>query len=261
MAIFLWARQPSLLWHDVFAFIMNLQTLSVLFAILMIFPGELSAQTVLEEEHFSTSEIPERWQAGGRKGSFSIVDGTLRGVAQPDDSHGPSIGIPLKGQDLTIEFDVKFAKPGYFLLLIDGDSQFKGQAHLLRFALTGKIAQLAQDRGDPGSKREQKVLRDKNGGKRVPPSKEQLADPAFYRIEKLSSQKALSADGAWHHVWIRLQGNKVEAQFDDQARMSAEGTVLNVPKSRAVFLVGQKADVRIDNVKITDQAKVGKSGK
>lgn len=179
----------------------------------------------------------------------------MRGVAQPDDSHGPSIGVPLKGDDLTIEFDVKFAKPGYFLFLIDGDSQFSGQAHLLRFALTGKVAQLAQDRGDPVSKRAQKELRDKNGGKRTPPSKEQLADPSFYRIEKLSSQKADPIDGEWHHVWIRIQGNQVEAQLDEQEKMSAEGNVLDVAKSRVVFLVGNKGDVRIDNVKITNQEK------
>ena len=218
--------------------------------------GILSAQMVLLEEGFSGSKIPELWQPGGRKGSFSIVDGALRGVAQPDDSHGPSIGFPLKGHDLTIEFDVKFAKPGYFLFLIDGDSQFKGQAHLLRFALTGKTAQLAQDRGDTASKREQKILRDKNGGKRMPPSKEQLEDSAFYRIEKLTSQKAEAVDGKWDHVWIKLKGNKVEAKLDDHDKMSAEGTVLDVNKSRAVFLVGQKGDVRIDNVKITDQVNV-----
>jgi len=224
-------------------------------AALYAFSGILSAQTMVVEETFSASDIPKPWQPGGRKGSFSIIDGALRGVAQPDDSHGPSIGIPLKGYNLTIEFDVKFTKPGYFLFLVDGDSQFKGQAHLLRFALTGKIAQLAQDRGDLASKRAQKELKDKNGGKRIPPTKDQLADPAYYRIEKLSSQKVESTDGEWHHVWIRIQGNKVEAQFDDQERMSTEGTVLDVPKSRAVFLIGNKGDVRIDNVKITNQEK------
>jgi len=221
---------------------MNLKTLPIYFSALMMLPGILSAQTVLLEENFSTSAIPERWQPGGRKGSFSIVEGALRGVAQPDDSHGPSIGIPLKGHDLTIEFDVKFNNSGYFLFLIDGDSQFKGQAHLLRFALTGKIAQLAQDRGDPVSKKAQAEQRKKNGGKRTPATTEQLADPAFYRIERLASQQAESTDGKWHHVWIQIRGNQVEAQFDDQSRMKSAGTVLDVPKSRAVFLVGNKGD-------------------
>jgi hypothetical protein len=210
--------------------------------------------TVVIDESFEAKTIPSKWQAGGRKGSFTIVDGVLRAVAQPDDSHGPSIGVPISGHDLTIEFDVKFARPkGYFLFLIDGDSQFKGQAHLLRFAATPRQVQLMQDRGDPASKIAQKKDRDANGGKRIPPTPEQLADPAFYRIEQLARQNAKPSDGDWHHVRIELRGNNVTARLDDGAVLSAKGTVLDVPKSRIVFLVGQSGDIRIDKVKVTDQ--------
>ena len=203
--------------------------------------------TVLIDEGFDAKTIPDKWQPGGRKGSFTIVDGALRAAAQPDDSHGPSIGVPISGHDLTIEFDVRFAKAnGYFLFLIDGASQYGGQAHLLRFAATPRLIQLMQDRGDLASKKAQKK-------ERIPPTPEQLADPKFYRIEQLARQNAKPSDGKWHHVRIELRGNNVTARLDDGPMLSGKGTVLDEPKSRIVFLVGQSGDIRIDNVKVTNQ--------
>ena len=212
--------------------------------------------TVLIDENFSAESLPEKWQPGGRPGSFTIVEGPLRGVAQPDDSHGPSIGVPITGHDLAVEFDVKLANPNsYFLFLIDGDSQFSGQAHLLRFSATGKQIALMQDRGDPASKLAQKKERDANGGKRIAPTNEQLADPSFYRIETLARQNTDPSDGEWHHVRIELKGNAVTARFDNKPEMTANATVLDVPKTRIVFLVGQSGDIRVDEVKVTNLAK------
>ncbi|MCB1232843.1 MAG: hypothetical protein KDN19_21545, partial [Verrucomicrobiae bacterium] len=213
----------------------------------------LGTRVPLVDETFSGKTLPENWQPGGRPDSFTMVAGALRGVAQPDDSHGPSIGLPLTGKDLIVDFDVKFARPnGYFLFLIDGDSQFHGQAHLLRFAATGQQVQVMQDRGDTDSKLAQKKERDANGGKRIPPTEEQLADPSFYRIERLATQPAVPSDGRWHHVYLRLHGNDVTARFDRGPEFFATGTVLDVPKSRIVFLVGQSGDVLIDNVRVSD---------
>lgn len=208
---------------------------------------------VLIDQAFDGKAMPANWEPGGRKDSFSIVDGSLRGVAQPNDSHGPSIGVPIKGRNLQIEFDIKSAKPqGYFLFLLDGDSQFKGQAHLLRMAVTAKQIQIMQDRGDPASKKAQKKQRDANGGKRVPPTKQQLDDPTFYRVERLAKQAAKPNDGNWHHIKITVSENEVTAQFDKKVPLTTTGTVLNVAKSRVVFLVGQSGDMRIDNVKVTE---------
>ncbi len=230
-----------------------------LFAAILALPGTAHTADpapLLIDEAFETGSIPQKWQAGGRKGSFTIVDGALRGVAQPDDSHGPSISCPLTGHDLTIEFDVKIVNPkGYFLFLLDGDSQFSGQAHLLRLSANGKNIQLSQDRGDPASKREQKAQRDAKGGKRTPPSKQQLADPGFYRVEPLAHQTAAATDGEWHHIRIEVKGNAVTARIDDQQPFSATGSVLDVPKSKIVFLVGNRGDARIDNVKVSALSK------
>lgn len=215
-----------------------------------------SAQPLLDET-FSTPTLPAKWQPAGQPGSFTIVDGALRGVAQPDDSHGPSIGVPIEGLDLSVEFRVKFAQKGYFLFLIDGDSTFGGQAHLLRFAIGGGQMNLAQDRGSLASKAAQKVEKDaahKAGTPLPKPTKEQLADPKFYRTESLARQP-MKADDEWHTVKIDVRGNEVVAQVDALPALRGKGTVLDVKKSRIVFLVGNSGDVRIDDVKVVDLAR------
>lgn len=208
---------------------------------------------LLLDETFSAPALPAKWQPGGRPGSFTIVDGALRGVAQPDDSHGPSIGVPIEGHDLAVQFRVKFATKGYFLFLIDGDSAFGGQAHLLRFALDGNSMNLAQDRGSLASKAAQKVEKDaahKAGTPLPRPTKEQLANPEFYRTESLARQPMKAGDD-WHTVKIDVRGNEVVAQVDALPAMTGKGTVLDVKKSRVVFLVGQSGDMRIDDVKVS----------
>ena len=207
----------------------------------------------LLDETFAAPTMPAKWRPGGRPNSFSIVEGALRGVAQPDDAHGPSISVPIEGRDLSVQFRVKFAAPGYFLFLIDGDSQFGGQAHLLRFALDGNFMQLAQDRGSLESKAAQKAEKDaaaKTGGKPAAPTKEQLADPKFYRTESLNRQPAKAGE-EWHTVKLELRGNEVAAQVDSLPAMSAKGTVLDAKKSSLVFLVGHSGDVRLDDVKVS----------
>ncbi len=162
--------------------------------------------------------------------------------------------MPVSGHNLAIEFDVRFANGnGYFLFLVDGDSQFGGQAHLLRFAVTPKRVELMQDRGDPGSKLAQKKKRDANGGKRIAPTKLQLDDPSFYRIESLARQAANGLDGSWHHVQIVLDGNNVIARFDNGPELTVTGTVLDVSKSRVVFLVGKNGDISLDRVTVTNR--------
>lgn len=207
---------------------------------------------ILLEESFSGPKLPANWAPGGRPGSFSIVDGALRGVAQPDDSHGPAIGVPIEAHDVSVQFRVKFASKGYFLFLIDGDSAFGGQAHLLRFVLDGSFMQLAQDRGSLESKAAQKVEKDaaaKAGTKPPAPTRDQLADPKFYRTESLAREAAKAGD-KWHQVKIEVHGNDVTAQVDALAPLHGKATVLDVKKSRIVFLVGQSGDIRVDDVKV-----------
>jgi hypothetical protein len=208
---------------------------------------------LLLDENFSGAALPANWQPGGRPNSFSVVDGALRGVAQPDDAHGPAIGVPIDGHNLTVAFRMKFAQPGYFLFLIDGDSQFGGQAHLLRFALAFGQEQLAQDRGTPASHLAQGAARaaaQKEGAKLPTPSPEQLADPTYYRTESLAKQTAKTTDGEWHQVLIEVVGNEVLAQMDDLPLLRGKGTVLDAKKSRIVFLVGSSGTVLVSQVRV-----------
>ena len=50
---------------------------------------------------------------------------------------------------------------------------------------------------------------------------------------------------------IELRGNEVSAQVDALPAITGKGTVLDVKKSRIVFLVGNSGDVRIDDVKVS----------
>ena len=207
------------------------------------------------EQSFDGIGLPAGWEAGGRPDSFRVVEGALEGKCAEDDSHGPSIGVALVGHDLAVEFDAQFMKAGLLLFLIDGDSQFGGQAHLLRVGLSGSSVNIAQDRGSPASKQAQHEARtaaQKSGKKVSPPTPEQLADPAFYRTEALGRQAATIGDGRWHRVRVEVRGNDVAVRLGDGPPLRGKGTVLDVKKTRIVFLVGQSGTVRIDNVKVRE---------
>ena len=73
-------------------------------------------------------------------------------------------------------------------MLFDGESAFGGAAHLLRVQIYGGMLGIAQDRGTPQSHIDQaaeKIAMKKAGKTQPPPTKEQLADPKFYRTERL----------------------------------------------------------------------------
>ena len=211
---------------------------------------------VLLSEGFAGASLPAKWQPGGRPKSFSIVEGSLQGVCPPDDGHGPAIGVPIEGRNLTVQFSVKLAKPGLVLFLVDGESQFGGTAHLLRVALGNKFAALQQDRGSLESKKAQaaeKAKAAKEGRKPAPPTQEQLADPKFYRTETLDRKPTKLDDGQWHHVLVEMRGNEAVAQVDGVV-LRAKGTVFDAKKSRLVFLIGLSGTMLIDDVKVWENS-------
>ena len=206
----------------------------------------------LLREDFAHAALPANWQPGGRPKSFAVADGVLQGVCAADDSHGPAISVPVDGKNLTIQFSVKLVKPGAVLFLVDGDSQFGGTAHLLRVGLGAKYAVLQQDRGSLASKQAQaagKAAAAKEGRKPAAATKEQLADPKFYRTELLDRKDANLADGQWHRVLMEVCGNHASAQVDGIA-LRATGTVFEVKKARIVFLIGGAGTMLIDDVAV-----------
>ena len=212
------------------------------------FAGELI------DEDFSGSGLPKSWTTGGRANSWSVVDGTLQGVCAKEDDHGPAVFAPLEGHDLSVSYTVKLDEKGNCLMLIDGESAFGGSAHLLRVQMNAGTIAIAQDRGTPQSHIEQGKVRAqlaKEGKKPPQPTAEQLADPKFYRVEQLTSQPLKTKPGEWIKIDLVLRGNDVTVTVNDSQKLTAKGTVLDVAKSRLVFLVGQGRKVWIDDVRVS----------
>jgi hypothetical protein len=218
-------------------------------------PTGAKTDKLLLSEDFSGAKLPSQWQPGGRPKSFSIVEGALQGVCPADDHHGPAIGVPIEGKNLVVQFSVRFIKPGLVLFLVDGDSQYGGQAHLLRVSLGDKFAALQQDRGSLESKKaqaEEKAKAAKEKRKPAQPTKEQLADPKFYRTETLDRKTVALGDGQWHQVRLDINGNEAQATIDEVV-LRAKGTAWEVKKSRLTFLVGLAGTMQFDHVKVWER--------
>jgi hypothetical protein len=212
------------------------------------FAGELI------HEDFTAAGLPKGWTTGGRANSWTVVEGALQGVCAKDDDHGPAVFAPLAGRDLAVSCKVKLNEKGNCLMLIDGESAFGGSAHLLRVSIYGNTLALAQDRGTPESHIQQGKLRAalaKEGKKVPPPTAEQLADPQFYRTERLASIPLQAQPGTWIKLDVSLKDNDVTVLVNDTQKLSAQGTVFDVAKSRLVFLIGQGKKLQIDDVRVS----------
>lgn len=206
-------------------------------------------------EDFSAATLPKGWTTGGRANSWTVVDGVLQGECAKDDDHGPAVFAPLSGRDLDLSCKVKLDEKGNCLILVDGESAFGGSAHLLRVSIYGNNLAIAQDRGTPQSHIEQGKLRAtlaKEGRKVPPPTAEELADPKFYRVERLASAPLQSKPGEWIKLDVALRGNQVTVTVNDTQKLEAKGTVFDVAKSRLVYLVGQGRKLWVDEVKASN---------
>ncbi len=204
-------------------------------------------------EDFNGPGLPKGWETGGRPNSWTVVDGTLQGVCDKTDAHGPAVFAPVAGMhDGTFSYKVKLDEAGNCLTLLDGESAFGGSAHLLRVSLNNGMLVLAQDRGTPQSHIEQgkAVAELRKAGQPIPvPTKEQLADPKFYRTERLAMKKIAVKPGEWMKIDVAVKGQDVTVTVNDKDKLQGKSTVLDVAKSRLVFLVGQGKKVWVDEVR------------
>lgn len=213
----------------------------------------------LVHEDFSGPALPKSWTPGGRPGSWTIKDGALQGDCNPDDDHGPSVSTPLPARNVSVSFKLKREPGSYALMLIDGDSAFGGQAHLLRVAVSGDRLTIAQDRGSLASKMEQakaKSAAKKAGQPMAKPTPEQLADKAFYRTESLATAKLATPPQEWLTLKVIAHGNDVTVTINDAQVIKAKATVLDVPKSKLVFLAGAGKKLWIDDMQARDRKPV-----
>lgn len=210
----------------------------------------------LIHEDFSLPGLPKGWSTGGRANSWTVTDGALQGVCAKEDDHGPAVFAPLQAHDLSVSYKVKLDEKGNCLALVDGESAFGGSAHLLRVSIYGNTLTIAQDRGTPQSHIEQGQLRAKlaKEGNKVPtPTPEQLADPKFYRTERLAGAPLQAKAGDWIKIDVTLNGNDVTVVVNGTQKLTAKGTVFDVAKSRLVFLVGQGKKVWVDDVTVRSE--------
>ena len=213
----------------------------------------------LFREDFSGAALPKTWTPGGRPGSWSVVDGALQGDCNPTDDHGPSISTPLPATNVSVSFKLRREPGSYALMLIDGDSAFGGEAHLLRVAVSGDRLTIAQDRGSLASKMEQakaKASAKKTGQPLPKPTPEQLADKAFYRTESLATAKLTTPPQEWLALKVIAHGNDVTVTINDGQVIKAKATVLDVSKSKLVFLAGAGKKLWIDDVQARDRKPV-----
>ncbi len=226
-----------------------MRTLAVIFV-----ASALHGADLLQDD-FAAPGIPKHWTPGGRPGSWSVVNGTLQGDCSPQDDHGPSISTPITVKNLTLDYRLRREPGAYALMLIDGDSVFGGQAHLLRVAVAGDRLTIAQDRGSPKSKAEQaKAKADAKAAKQPAPkpTTTQLADPWFYRTEQLAATKLKTKPGDWIKIEVIVHQNSVTVTIDDKQMVTAKATVLDVPKSKIVFLAGMGKKLWIDDVRLRE---------
>ena len=224
-----------------------------LFSVLLL-AGAVHAGELVHED-FNGPGLPKGWEPSGRPKSWSVVDGTLQGVCDKTDDHGPAIKASFTAHDVSVSYKVKLDEAGNCLALLDGESAFGGQAHLLRISIWGGTLVLAQDRGTPQSHLDQAAANaaTRKAGKTVtPPTAEQLADPKFYRTERLASQKLAIKPGDWIKIDAQVKGNDVVVTVNDKDKVQAKGTVFDVAKSKLVFLVGQGKKVWVDDVRVSE---------
>ena len=225
-----------------------------LFFAFLALASSISAADLISVD-FAGPDLPKDWTPGGRKGAWTIVDGTLQGACSPEDDHGPSISVPLTTKNTTVTFKLKRESGAYALMLIDGESSFGGQAHLLRVAVSGERLTIAQDRGSPKSKLDQAKLKAeaKKAGQPLPKATPlQLADPWFYRTESLTTAKLTKKPEEWIKIEVITHGNGVTVTIDDKQMVTAKATILDVKKSKLVFLVGNGKKLWLDDVHATE---------
>jgi hypothetical protein len=213
---------------------------------------------VLVSEDFAGKDIPKTFRTLESAASFSMVDGALQAESRAGQERSTHGVVMVSAHDLTVSFAVKFTKPGSLYIGVDGyKEEFKGNTHLVRFGLTPDHIVWDQHRGGPESKHE---VGEANKAARaakqsIPqPTKEQLADPHFFRIEELTSKPVQCPTDEWHQVMLEVSGNELVAQIDD-AKLFATATEADSQKNRIGFGLTGRGIALIKNLRITENTR------
>lgn len=167
------------------------------------------------EDTFERDELGAGWSAV--KGDWKIVDGSLVGREKKEDAHAAVVNCNQPNRNSTIQLSFK----------LDGTDGFHlsfnyAKGHLFRI-LVGK----------------KKVFIRTDKDKKDPASKPITLATADAEIEP----------GTWHTMRVKLDGEQVTVQINDDVKLKGSHPSLDVDKPNYRFVV-RGATLALDNLKI-----------
>lgn len=132
-------------------------------------------------EDFAAENLPPEWKVA--KGTWTVVDGALRGVELPADNHAAVIRRPLDLQNAMVQFAFRF-DGGKTVHLSLNDAK----GHVCRVTITPTGFELKKDK----------------------PSKNSTEAPASIAKRDLALEK-----GRWYTMLVEFSGDEMLAQIDD----------------------------------------------
>jgi hypothetical protein len=156
---------------------------------------------LLSSEDFAGPELGAEWKRA--HGSWTIVDGALRGKELAEDNHAAVLKHALPAKDVVLQFSFKF----------DGAKQatcsFDGKGHICRVILTPSGFSLRRDVPKNGAEKPQ----------------------------TLAKAELDLKPGTWHTMLIEIRGKEFLAQVDDRATAVAEHEGIALDKTTFGFPV------------------------
>lgn len=212
----------------------------------------------LLSESFSGDAIPAAFRTLQTPDAFRVADGNLQILWKPEQKRATHGAFYVKGQNLTVALSVKFEKTGTLYIGIDGYKEaFKGNTHLVRFSLSPERMAWDQHRGGPESKHAvSEAARAAREAKQPIPqaTKEQLADPTFFRIEDLTNQPIECAVGQWHQVMLEVNGNDLVAQVAGKTLVAVSTEAEGMKNRIGIGLTG-RVTALVDDVRIWENTR------
>jgi hypothetical protein len=173
----------------------------------------------LLEAHFKNGALEAPWTIA--KGDWMVQDGAIVGKEKASDNHNAVLFLKLPARDSVIRFSYKLDGANKFEL-----SYNEAKGHLFRVLVETASLSVVRDRDkkDEASKRE-------------PLAKTAAALPA----------------GEWHTMLVEVEGEQVEVQTDDGAKVELKNPDVNVDKTGYRFVM-HGASLLLDDVRVWEVA-------
>jgi len=187
---------------------------------LMILIALLATETrVVVNEPFDSPDAIKRWRLGA--GSWTVVDGSLRGAETPERKHAAGLAHPLAYHDAEIKFRFLFDGGNTAMLLLR--NRF---GNLCRVTITRTSVTLTKDKPNlPAGNQETTVVLAKSAAKFEP--------------------------GRWYSVRAEVRGDQLSAEIEGVSPLSGGHPAIDVDKTEVEFLAGGVA-MLFDDLIVTE---------